>query len=364
MPTWTFHSLILTPLILWPLPFVLTYRQIPGRLALILALLSLTPCLQLSPGPGLLAACLSGAFLLAAHTSPGHDRTFSTLALLWLLPLLSAQPSQTMEFLPLLLKFLLALTVVLSLATVLHAPMRWPLALILAVLPYAARDQPLWHATDLQTDLPWPTLAVRWQFHGPGVFDLAQLPPPWPHMPMLVRMLALVSVLAAIVLRARNQRRWLLSVALLPLVGVLLLLIMTLLTRDLPAHAQGYPLASGPFATLDASLLLLATARAATLAWLLLADLPAAAISAVPAASAAGFLLLALAFCAPAVAGPTWLADPAALAAVAVLATAFVRARADSPVLAQAAGALLTLAALTLAGANAAAWAGSSLIFP
>ena len=336
-------------------------RPVTAVLALLLAL----PLLIAAPGPGLVGGVVVVALLSRGLVQPAQRSLCARLALLWL-PVAVLQPSANLALWPTLIWTLpTALAASLGVGATLQAGMRWPLALLLALLPFAPLGDALVQPAQVVAELPFAQVAARWQFVGPGEVDATGLAGFWFLADRLARGLLFLTVLLGWV-AARRPRPLLRSLApLLPLAALLLLAGQTALAWRLPAHAPGFPLLTAASHGRNLAAVALAVARVGSLLVLLRADFAPADFRLDACAGVAATLALTLlAVIAPALWGPTWLADPVALALLALALTALVRTRSTSQVVLRAAGLVQAAAAAVLAGGAWAGWATATVFHP
>ena len=152
---------------------------------------------------------------------------------------------------------------------------------------------------------------------------------------------------------------------LLPLAALLLLAGQTVLAWQLPAHAPGFPFLTAASHGRNLAAVALAVARVGSLLLLLRADFaPSDFRLDAGAGIAASLALTLLAAIAPTLWGPTWLADPVALALLALALTALGRTRSPSQAVLRSAGLIQAAAAAVLAGGAWAGWATATAFQP
>ena len=363
MPDWpslTTGGLVWSPLGLLPLPWLLLLATRPRPLFHVLACLSCAPLLAVAPGPALLGGVAVLALVARGWAVPAQARATARMALLWL-PVAILHGATTLPLMPGLACALAALAASLAIAATLQADMRWPLALLLALLPFAPVGEALMQPAQRTAELPWQQVAARWQYSGPGAIAVADLVSPWPVAERLARILLFVAVLMAFVAVRRSANRLAGAAALLPFVALALLVGQSLALLQSLAHAPGVPFVAVAAPGCNAVGLALAGARIATVWVLLRHDLSMTATRLDAwAGTVLGVTLALAALAAPAIVGPAWLADPVALALVAMLVSTLVRGQASSASLARAAGLVQVAAGAAFAGGATAGLATAS----
>ena len=364
-PTVALGSVITSPLALIPLALVLGLARRPNRPLALVACLATLPLLLCAPGPGLVGGVVALALLLRGITQPAHTHLFARVALLWL-PVAELQPPTDLPVWPPLTWLLpVAFAASLSLAATLHVGMRWPLALLLVVLPFAPFGIAVLQPVHLVVELPLPQVAARWPFAGPGQIDTARLASLWFIAERTARALLFVALLLGWIAIPRVLPKLRSLATLLMLLALLLLVGQAVAALQVPGHPPGFALAVGQSHAWNASGVALAVARIASLFLLLRADLPTIAPRLDAWAGMALTLVLALlAATAPAFLGPNWLVDPLPLALLALLVTALVRTHTPIGFARNAAGLLQAAAVAALAGGAWAGWATASYLVP
>ncbi len=365
LPSLHLGPLSIAPLALLPIVPVIVLILKPSRIVSLLALVTSVPLLLAPAGAGLVGGVAVCALLLRALLAIEQQTQLAKLALLWLPVALLQAGGVAFVWPVVLIGALAALTASVATAAALEHDLRWPLALLLALLPFAPFGDALLQPAQVSAALPFSQVAARWQFTGPGEIDVAALSGIW----FLADRLARGALFLALLLGWAAERRpvWFLDRAafLLLLFAGGLLAGQTLAAASAPVHAPGFPLAPATALDWNAAGVALALARIASLAVLLRAGPRSVATSLDGwAGLSASLLLAALTYFAPEVVGPTWLVDPLALALLALVLAATVRVRATAGWPRVAAGLVQLAAAAALAGGSWAGWATTSLLQP
>ncbi len=365
LPSFALGAVEISPLALLPLPLLVWLAIRPQRAIALVTCLTAVPLLLGAPGPGLVGGVVVLALLLRGLASPQQLSTVARIALLWL-PVAVLQPPAPLIVWPNLVWLLpAALTASFALAAALESDLRWPLALVLAVLPFAPFGDSLLQPVHLTAALPLPQVAADWRFAGPGEIAAAPLAALWFLADRIARCLQFGALLLAWIAVRRSRPRLKIAALVLLLLALLLLAGQTVAALALPAHAPGFARVAGQAQGWDLAGVALALARIGSLGLLLAADLPPLATRLDAWTGIGASLTLALlTLTAPAFLGPAWFVDPLTFALLTLLLAALVRTRAPGGWAARAAGVVQIAAAAALAGGAWSGWATASMLHP
>ena len=365
LPGWTLGSLAASPLALLSLPFLLALLVKPVRGVALLALFAATPLLLAASGPGLVGGVVVFASLLRAVVAPQEARAAAQIALLWL-PAAFLQPPLLAPVGPgLVWSVLGALAAALGVAAALQPANRWPLSLLLALLPFAPFGDALLRPAQVSATLSFADSAARWSFAGPGALDVLHLSGVWFLTDRLARGLLFGAILLGWVGAHRGQRSLRSLARVLTLGALVLLLGQTVGASGLAPQAPGFPHMPATGLEWNGAGVALGCARVLSLLLLLRVAPFASTVSVDAWAGATASLTLAvLALAAPSLAGPTWLVDSFALALVALLLASLVRGSAPSALLDRVLAFGQLAAAAVIAGGVWAGWATASVLQP